>query len=100
LTLVFRDPHWILIDAAVRTLGRMAKTWKPPEGHVFSDGHVGAIITWRKADNGEDFIRYLKRDSWETVLPEMIFQPCGVAGSDRSTTGASGTHQRRNGTGA
>lgn len=74
LSLSFHAPHWMVIDSKRRVLGRMAKAWQPPEGHVLASGKVGAIIQWRKADNGEDFVRYLKRDSWETVLPELVFQ--------------------------
>ncbi|UWP88439.1 RecQ family ATP-dependent DNA helicase [Aliiroseovarius crassostreae] len=78
LTLVFKEPRWVLMDTQNRTLGRMAKAWRPPDGHILASGCVGAIINWRKADNGEDYIQYLKRDSWETVLPELVFLPVGV----------------------
>ncbi|MDX8355560.1 hypothetical protein [Cognatiyoonia sp. IB215182] len=52
----------------------MAKAWQPPAGHVFVAGHVGAVIHWGKADNDTDFVHYLNRDNWETVLPEMTFE--------------------------
>lgn len=78
LSLQFKAPHWMLHDSNGRILGRMAKAWQPPEGHVLASGKIGAIINWRKADNGDDFIQYLKRDSWETVLPELVFLPVGV----------------------
>ncbi len=81
LFLEFRKPYWVLLDTRKRILGRMAKAWQPPSGHEFASGQVGAIINWRKADNAEEFIQYLKRDSWETVLPEMRFQLDGVADS-------------------
>ncbi len=79
LSLELRNQSWVLLDARKRILGRMSKTWQPPMGHVFVSGQVRAIINWRKADNAEDYIQYLKRDSWETVLPEMLFQPDGIA---------------------
>ncbi len=79
LTLEFRDPYWMLLDTKKRMLGRMAKAWRPPPGHVFASGHVGAIIQWRKADNGEEYLQYIKRDNWETVLPEMLFQQAEAA---------------------
>ncbi|MDP2520120.1 RecQ family ATP-dependent DNA helicase [Shimia thalassica] len=75
LSLEFRDPYWVLVDLGKRVLGRMAKAWQPPSGCFLASGYVGAIINWRKADNGEDYLQYLKRDSWETVLPELCFQP-------------------------
>lgn len=74
LTLVFQEPHWVLLDAKQRTVGRMAKSWKPPLGHVFASGKIGAIINWRKIDSAEEYAHYHRCDSWETVLPELIFQ--------------------------
>ena len=81
VSLEFREPHWVLTDSSGRILGRMAKAWHPPEGHILASGQVGAIINWRKADNGEEYIQYLKRDSWETVLPELVFQPATALGA-------------------
>jgi len=63
-------------------LGRMKNDWRPPDGHVFVSGRVGAIIERRKADRREEFVQYLKRDSWETVLPELLFRPEGETGTD------------------
>ena len=74
LSLVFHQPHWFLLDTKNRVVGRMAKSWKPPRGHVFASGQIGAIINWRKIDSGEEYAHYHRRDSWETVLPELIFQ--------------------------
>ena len=51
----------------------MAKAWQPPEGRIFASGRVGAIITWQKSDNKEVFRPHIKRDAWETVLPELVF---------------------------
>ena len=78
ISIEFREPHWVLVDERKRVLGRMAKAWRPPEGYVLSSGNVGAIINWRKADNGEEYIHFLKRENWETVLPELVFQPMGT----------------------
>ncbi|MFA3919126.1 RecQ family ATP-dependent DNA helicase [Ruegeria hyattellae] len=74
VSLVFQQPHWVLLDAQKRVVGRMAKSWKPPGGHVFATGQIGAIINWRKIDSGEDYAHYHRRDSWETILPELIFR--------------------------
>ena len=75
LSLIFQQPHWDLLDAKNRVVGRMAKKWQPPQGHVFVSGQIGAIINWRKIDNREDYAHYCKLDIWETILPELIFQP-------------------------
>ncbi|OUD11020.1 helicase [Marivivens niveibacter] len=65
---------WLLIDSQGVVIGQMAAKWEPPAGHVLVSGKVGAIIRWRKADNEEKFQTSIKRDDWETVLPEFIFR--------------------------
>jgi ATP-dependent DNA helicase RecQ len=75
LRLLFRDGKWILMDACNQLVGRMSNAWQHPEGHVFAKGQVGAIVNWRKADNKEEFYGSLRRDSWETILPELVFRP-------------------------
>jgi len=73
ITLDYRAPHWVILDGNGRTLGHMAKTWKPPEGSRFLSGTIGAIVVWRKADNQEEYQRHIKQDAWQTVLPELVF---------------------------
>ena len=73
LRLIRKGDRWSLQDSRSRPLGRMAKAWQPPEGMTFVKGHVGAVIRWRKADNGESYREWIKHDEWETVLPELEF---------------------------
>ncbi|SPH22716.1 ATP-dependent DNA helicase Rep [Ascidiaceihabitans donghaensis] len=74
-TLEYNAPYWIVLDQHGHILGRMAKRWQPPEGRQFQSGHAGAIVTWRKVDSKEEFQRHIKRDEWETILPELVFVP-------------------------
>lgn len=74
VTLGRRDGKWVILDRAGRLLGRMAGTWAPPEGTALVSGKVGAIVRWRKSDSDERFQNYIKRDEWETVLPELVFR--------------------------
>jgi len=74
VTLERRDGKWMILDRNHRVLGRMAGNWAPPAGTALVSGKVGAIVRWRKADNEEQFHTYLKRDEWETVLPELVFR--------------------------
>ncbi len=73
VTLEHRDDKWIILDTNRRVLGRMASTWAPPVGTRLASGKVGAIVRWRKADSDEAYHRYIKREEWETVLPEFVF---------------------------
>jgi len=71
---IVRDgPSWIMQDKQGQTLGRMARSWSPPEGLRFLRGEVGAIVRWRKSDNQEEFRVHLHRDVWEAVVPELVF---------------------------
>lgn len=73
IQLMAEKDTWLIKDSQGCTLGRMAKSWSPPEGRRFLSGEVGAIVRWRKADSKEEFRPHLRRDEWEAVLPEMLF---------------------------
>jgi len=64
---------WIIQDARGQVLGRMAKSWSPPDGLNFFRGEVGAIVRWCRYDNLEEFRVHLRRDTWEAILPELVF---------------------------
>lgn len=64
---------WVIHDQSGVVLGRMAKSWSPPEGLEFVRGEIGAIVRWRRSDNKEEFREYLRREEWEAVLPELVF---------------------------
>lgn len=71
---IVRDGRtWKMQNAQGQDLGRMAKSWSPPEGLRFLRGEVGAIVRWRKSDNQEEFRVHLHRDVWEAVVPELVF---------------------------
>lgn len=77
VTLDRRDGKWTILDSKRRSLGRMSGNWAPPEGTDLLSGKIGAIVRWRKSDNEESYRSYLKRDEWETVLPELVFRKRG-----------------------
>lgn len=64
---------WMIHDARGRLLGRMARSWSPPEGLGFLRGEVGAVVRWRKTDNKEEFRAHLRREVWEAVCPELVY---------------------------
>ncbi len=74
VTLEQQQGKWMILNAARQVLGRMASQWAPPEGTYLVSGRVGAIVRWRKSDNDEQFQTYIRRDDWETVLPELVFR--------------------------
>lgn len=64
---------WMILDAQGQALGRMAKSWSPPEDLSFLRGEVGATVRWRKSDNQEKYRVHLHRDIWEAIIPELVF---------------------------
>jgi ATP-dependent DNA helicase RecQ len=70
-----RDGRWRVLDARGRPLGRMARAWAPPEGARIVEATVGAIVRWRKADNDPEYQAAIRREAWETILPEIAFEP-------------------------
>lgn len=77
VSLQHSDNKWLIIDRNNRVLGRMAGNWQPPQHFAMISGKVGAILTWRKSDNEERYQTHIKRDAWETVLPEFVFRTEG-----------------------
>lgn len=74
VTLEPREGRWLVLDAGGRTLGRMATRWAPPSGTRLLKGQIGAIVRWRKFDNEEAWRSSIRREDWETVLPEFVFR--------------------------
>jgi ATP-dependent DNA helicase RecQ len=64
---------WMLKNRQGQTLGKMARSWSPPAGASFLRGEVGGIVRWRKSDNQEEYRENIRRDEWETIVPELVF---------------------------
>lgn len=65
--------RWMLQNFQGISIGRMAKSYQPPDGLRFVRGKARSIIRWRKVDNGEEYQVSLRNDEWEVVLPELVF---------------------------
>ena len=66
--------RWRIDTAQGRTLARLSRAFAPPEGTTFLRGEVAAILHWRREDGDEDYHHLLRRDEWEVVLPELVFE--------------------------
>jgi len=75
---VFRDgERWQVRDAQGRTLARLSRAFTPPEGTTFLRGEVAAVLRWRKEDGDEVYHHLLRREEWEVILPELVFEGGG-----------------------
>ncbi len=70
-----QDGRWLLADCAGHTVGRLAKSFKPPPGMRCRSAEVVAIVDWNREMSDPRFHEQLKCDSWETVVPELVFEP-------------------------
>ncbi len=71
--LVEIDGRWLVRNRAGVSIGRMARSYRPPDGLRCFRGEASAIIRWRKIDNAEEFQGLLRHEVWEVVLPELVF---------------------------
>ncbi|WP_347268829.1 3'-5' exonuclease [Paracoccus sp. (in: a-proteobacteria)] len=72
---LFRDgERWQIVNAQGSILARMSRAFTLPEGAIFLCGEVAAILNWRREDGAEDYHHLLRRDIWEVVLPELVFE--------------------------
>lgn len=74
ITLERAHDRWHMQDSRGRSLGRMAKSFAPPANTRVVSGEIAAILRWRKEDADEAFHHTLRRDTWEVVIPELVFE--------------------------
>jgi len=74
MTLVREQDRWHMKDERGRSLGRMSKNFVAPSNTRFVRGEIAAILRWRKEDGSEAYNHMLRRDAWEVVVPELVFE--------------------------
>ncbi len=70
-----RNGQWELLDHSGVVVGRLSRNFKPPEGLVCTHASVLAIATWARHHSDPEYQEQLQRDTWEVVVPELIFEP-------------------------
>lgn len=64
-----------LEDVDGHTVGRMARNFAIPPGTEFLSGRVASIIVRKRDDSGGMYQDHCRCDSWEVVVPELVFSP-------------------------
>ena len=67
--------RWELLDTAGHVVGRLAKGFQPPKGMRCRSATVLAVIVWSRAQSEPNYQRGIQCDSWEVVVPELVFEP-------------------------
>ena len=75
-----RQDGWELRDVSGNLVGIMARSFRPPERLNCISAHVSAICVWDKnrsknGTNGDDHQKDLRSESWEVVIPSLVFGP-------------------------
>ena len=85
--------QWELLDREGRVVGRLAKRFSPPAGKSCRSAAVLAMVGWSREASDPNYRESLRCDSWEVVVPELVFRPDGpetrreASGRPRPTRG-------------
>ena len=75
IELRLNQDRWELVDKANVTVGRLAKSFSPPEGMACISVKVAAIIQRRREDEKPEYAARVRCDRWEIVVPDLVFAP-------------------------
>ena len=67
--------RWELLDSNSTVVGQLASGFEPPTGLRCTFATVMAIATWDKERSELEFQSGLRCDTWEVVVPELVFEP-------------------------
>lgn len=70
--------QWELLNRVGRVVGRLAKSFRPPSRKSCRSAGVLAIVGWSREASDPDYRESMRCDSWEVVVPELVFQPDGT----------------------
>ena len=78
LNLTFDGERRLLKDSRGMVVGRLATSYAPPKGMACIAARVAAIVSWSRADSNPEYHSQYRCDSWETVIPEFVFEPVAL----------------------
>ena len=67
--------RWELLDQDGTVVGQLARSFEPPRGMRCEYATVMAIVRWDRERSEPQFQANLRADSWEVVVPELVFRP-------------------------
>ncbi len=62
-------------DRSGIVVGRLSKSFRPPAGMHCLSASVLAVVWWYCDDSRPEYQKSMKCDSWEVVVPELVFGP-------------------------
>ena len=70
-----RSGRWELLDDGGIVVGVLAQSFVPPKGMVCTGATVLAIVCWSRQHSEPQYQEQILCDTWEVVVPELIFEP-------------------------
>lgn len=67
--------RWELADLSGNVVGRLSKSFRPPENMVCVSVKAAAIIKRQKEDEKPEYATRVRCECWEVVVPDMVFSP-------------------------
>ena len=67
--------RWELLDSNGTVVGQLASGFEPPTSLRCTFATVMAIATWDRERSEPEFQNGLRCDTWEVVVPELVFEP-------------------------
>ena len=67
--------RWEILDRSGTVLGQLASSFAPPDGMRCAFATVFAIVGWDRERSDPEYRDRLQCDSWEVVIPELVFEP-------------------------
>ena len=67
--------RWLLADTNGQVVGQLARKYRPPSDRCTARVH--AIISWDRLDGNPAQQDRALRESWEVVVPELIYESRG-----------------------
>ena len=74
-TRITEHGSWELLDQGGTVVGRLAKAFEPPSGTQCTSAAVYAIMYWSREASDPQFREGMACDTWEVVVPELVFEP-------------------------
>ena len=67
--------RWDLLDRNGVVVGQLARSFRAPAGMRCVSATVLAVVNWDREKSEPQYRDGLRSDSWEVVVPELVFEP-------------------------
>ena len=70
-----QSDRWEMRNYAGVVVGTLSRKFEAPRDMRCIEATVLAVATWRRERSGPQYQQHLTNDTWEVVIPELVFEP-------------------------